>query len=215
MKNEIKTDAASMDIKLNFINQSNDSENVDVVVFQKNEVPEYGQVVAWEVIENCGRGDNHPFTYPSTIKVSANDSYGNYTPQMAAEPGDTYAVVQSLSGDQLVKILDSSNPKNVVMKNQLPTGSVTANIYRGGKRLAIQTNIAPEQMAAFKFKPTIYIGVVPQVTQGEVMDPAIVSQMNTSFSLLGMSSADIVMTGGGTGSDAQPYSFSLQYVVMD
>jgi hypothetical protein len=212
MKNELKTSAVS-EVKLNFINQSG-SENADVVVFQKNEIPEYGQVVAWEVIRNCGRMDNHPFTYPSTIYVSANDGYGNYTPQMYAEPGDTYAMVQTLSGDQLVKTVDSANVTNVVVKNQLETSSINANIYRGGKRLAIQTDIIPEQMAAFKFKPIIYMGVVPQVKEGEVMGPAIVSQIDTSFSLLGVSSADIIMTGGGSGPDAQLYAFVLDNVVM-
>jgi hypothetical protein len=46
------------------------------------------------------------------------------------------------------------------------------------------------------------------------MDSAVVEQVNTEFSLLGIASADIVMTGGGSGPDAQPFSFTFQNVVM-
>jgi hypothetical protein len=66
----------------------------------------------------------------------------------------------------------------VDVKNQFPTGLITANIYRGGKRLAIQTNIFPGQMAIFIFKPTIYIGIESQVKEGEVMDPENIRQSN-------------------------------------
>jgi hypothetical protein len=68
-------------------------------------------------------------------------------------------------------------------------------------------------MAAFQFQPTIWIGAVSQVTQGQVMNSAIVDQVNTELSLLGLASADIVMTGGGPGKSSQPFSFSLQNVV--
>jgi hypothetical protein len=37
--------------------------------------------------------------------------------------------------------------------------------------------------------------------------------VNTEISLEGIASADIVMTGGGSGSSAQPFVFSLQNVV--
>jgi hypothetical protein len=40
------------------------------------------------------------------------------------------------------------------------------------------------------------------------------SQINTEISLLGISSADIVMTGGGPGSSSTPFTFSLQNVQM-
>ncbi len=67
-----------MDIKLNFINQSNDSGNSNVVVFQKNLAPGAdAPPIAWLVIAHCGEGDRHPFDFPSTMGVNASDSYGN------------------------------------------------------------------------------------------------------------------------------------------
>ena len=52
-------------IKLNFINRSNDQNNSQVVIFQKNVAADLDELaVAWKVIDNCGQGDNHPFNYP-------------------------------------------------------------------------------------------------------------------------------------------------------
>ena len=45
----------------------------------------------------------------------------------------------------------------------------------------------------------IWIGVVSQIEQGQVMNSAILSDINTEISLLGISRADIVMRGGGAG----------------
>jgi hypothetical protein len=60
----------------------------------------------------------------------------------------------------------------------------------------------------------LFIGVVSQVEEGEVMNSAILSDINTELSLLGIQSADIVMTGGGAGPQATPFEFTLENVVM-
>ncbi len=46
------------------------------------------------------------------------------------------------------------------------------------------------------------------------MSPAVVASTNTEFSLLGIASADIVMTGGGSGLDARPFEFNIENVVV-
>jgi hypothetical protein len=46
------------------------------------------------------------------------------------------------------------------------------------------------------------------------MNSAVISDINTELSLLGVASADIVMTGGGAGTSAAPYQFRLANVVM-
>jgi hypothetical protein len=63
-------------------------------------------------------------------------------------------------------------------------------------------------------KPTIWIGVVSQVEEGDVMNSAIISDINTELSLLGIASADIVMSGGGAGPSATPFMFTLENIVM-
>lgn len=202
-------------IQLNFINQSNDINNSPVVIFQKNVANSFSELaVAWIVIQNCGMGDNHPFTYPLTMQVSASDSYGNFTPQLDATPGQLFQVSLTPSGDTLSAIGTASVPSETQVVNNLAKGAINANIYRDGKLLAAKTSVAPGQKAAFQFKPTIWIGVASQIVQGAVINSAIVAQINTELSLLGVASADIVMTGGGPGKGSTPFQFSLQNVVM-
>ena len=116
-------------------------------------------------------------------------------------------------GDQLVAAGIATYPTEVQVQNNLTQGAINAGIYRNGTLLAQKTSVAPQQMAAFQFNPTIWIGAVSQVTQGQVMNSAIVQQVNTELSLLGIASADIVMTGGGPGATSQPFNFSLQNIV--
>lgn len=204
-----------MDIKLKLINHSNDTNNSEVVIFSKNVSTNYGELaVAWQVIQNMGQGDYHPFTYATEVYVAASDSYGNFTPQLAAANGEKFHMILTSSGDELTADGQSASPNEITIANDLTKGAINAYIYRSGKLFAEKTGIAPGQEAVFEFKPTIWIGVASQVIEGQVMNSAILSQINTEISLLGIASADIVMTGGGTGPEAQPFQFTLENVVM-
>jgi len=204
-----------MSIKLNFINRSNDANNSQVVIFQKNVASNFDELaVAWHVIENCGISDNHPFSFPMSMEVSASDSWGNYMPKIRAENGVMYHVERDLSGDRLNSVGASSSSKEVQVRNDLNKGAVNAGIYKGGKLLALKTNIAPGQKAVFEFKPSIWIGVVSQVVQGDVMNSAILTDVNTELSLLGIASADIIMTGGGPGKNSTAFQFKLENIQL-
>jgi len=208
-------DYSAQGVKLNFINHSNDVNNSEIVIFAKNVATSFDELaVAWTVIRYCGQGDNHPFTYPMTQTISASDSWGNYTAQQNAPRGERFAMVLNNSGDQLVAQGPATSPREIQLLNALPKGAVNAQIYKDGRLFAIKTSIAPQQTAVFDFKPTIWIGVASQVEEGSVMNSAIVSYINTEISLLGIASADIVMTGGGAGPNATPFVFTLENVVM-
>ncbi len=201
-------------IKLNFINRSADANNSNVVIFQQNVAEDFGELaIAWTVIKNCGRLDNHPFLYPMLFQVSASDSHGNYTPQEDAYDGQAYEMVKDTSGDVLNLMSEpSTSPNEVEVRNNLSKGSINANIYKDGKLLAAKTNLAPAQKAVFEFHPRIYIGVVSQIVEGQVMNSAIIQTINTEINLFGISNADIVMTGGGPGASSTAFDFSLQNI---
>ena len=204
-----------MDIKLNFINQSNDMNNSQIVIFQKNVATDFDELaVAWLVIQNCGQGDNHPFTFPMTMAVGASDSYGNFTPQLTAQNGQMFHVTLSNSGDTLSYAGPSTSSREVQLRNDLAQGAINGSIYKDNRVLATKTSIAPAQKAVFEFKPTIWIGAVSQIVQGQVMNSAIISDVNTELSLLGIASADIIMTGGGPGTTSTAFAFTLENVVM-
>jgi hypothetical protein len=200
-------------IKLNFINKSNDVSNSRIVIFQKNITDfDSNEVVAWTVIQNCGPMENHPFTFPMIMQVSAGDSYGNYSPQLDANPGDLFAMSLTSSGDMLQLAGQATSPEEIQLSNNLNMGAISANIYRDGKLLATKTGIAPGQKATFQFKPIIYIGVASEIEEGDVMNSAILSDINTEINLLGIASADIVMTGGGAGPTSTPFEFNLENI---
>jgi hypothetical protein len=204
-----------MDIQLNFINSSNDANTSSIVIFQKNVATDFDELaVAWKVIKYCGQGDNHPFTFPMTMAVGCSDSWGNYTPQLTAQNNQMFAMTLSTSGDTLALSGPATSPTEVQVLNSLQTGAINASIYKDGRVLATKTAIAPQQKAVFQFKPTIWIGVTSEVEQGQVMNSAIMSNINTELSLLGIASADIVLTGGGPGPNSTPFSFSFANIVM-
>lgn len=198
-------------IKLNLVNASADCNNSSVVIFQKNVVPSVQELaVAWLVVENFGIGWNHPFDYHYGLQASASDSWGNYVPPQDTDNGALWKVGKSCSGDQFAQAGAAAVPTEVHILNGLEIGAINANIYRSGKLLATKTGVAPGQLAAFRFKPVIYIGVVSQVEQGQVLDSAILTNINTTVNLSGLASADIVMTGGGPGKYSTPFTFTLR-----
>lgn len=201
-------------IKLNFVNKSADTNNSSIVLFQKNVAEDFGEIaIAWKVIKNCGRLDNHPFIYPINVKVSGSDSYGNYTPQLDAINGNAFHMIKDASGDILqLSSTPAAGSNEIEVRNNLAKGVINANCYRDGKLVATKTGLAPGQKAVFEFHPRLYIGVVSQIEEGEVLHSAIISQINSEFNLFGIRSADIVMRGGGPGKNSSKLNFTLENV---
>jgi len=201
-------------IKLNFVNKSSDTSNNSVVIFQKNVAEGAAEnAIAWKVIENCGPMENHPFQYSPDLMVAAGDAYGNYTPQLTGSGGLAFDMVRSTSGELLeISATAAASSTGIEVRNNLDLGAINANCYRDGRLLAREASLAPGEKAVFEFHPAIYIGVVSQVEEGDVISADVISQINFKISLLGIKSADIVMTGGGYGTDATAFKFTLENV---
>jgi len=202
------------DIKLNFVNESNDQNNSEVVIFQKNVATTFDELaVAWKVIKNCGTGWHHEFKFPMKMQLSASDAWGNeLVSPMTAYNGQLFHVIQDGSGSDLAYLQPSPSAKEVQLRNDFNQGSINAKIYKDGKLLAVKTGVSPGQKAVFEFKPSVWIGVVSQVEEGEIMNSAIMSDINTEIGLLGIASADIIMSGGGRGPKATPFTFRLENI---
>ena len=77
-----------MDIKLRFVNKSNDGNKSEVLIYQKNVLTTMASLsVAWKVIRYCGRDCTHPFIYPDGYEVSVTDENANFTPRLKAKNG--------------------------------------------------------------------------------------------------------------------------------
>lgn len=206
---------APSSIQLTLVNQSEEEDDANVVLVTENFAPGYEATpLAWRVIQNLGRGDTHPFTFPLAFTIGAQDSWGNDTPQQTAMEGQAFDMVQAASGDELqLSGTPAKSEKEIVLRNKLPKGAVTANLFRDGLLTSTVTNLAPGQDGAFSMKPEFRIGVIRNVTEGTTLSGAELDEIPTRIVLLGILSADIVWQGGGTGPDAKPYTFKHENVI--
>ena len=201
-------------ISLTFINNSNDANNSQIVIFQKNvELITSQSAVAWRVFPVGEKGNKVSVSYTEDFAVSAIDSYGNETPPLPADPGNRFDMLSAPSGNQLrLNSMPAANPETIEVHNELPIGVISTNIYKAGALLATKTGIAPGQMAQFNFSPTLCLLHDSSFQQGEIMMLTPLSKTTAEISLLGIKSADVVMTGGGSGTGALPFVFSLENV---
>lgn len=198
-------------IRLRVVNNSNDN-SLPILIFQKNVGSSFDETsTAWIFTENLNQSEIFSFTFGSELRISATDQFGNTTPALLATPGNQYTIIDSGTGAEIVTGF-SSSMRDIEFRNQL-NETVTANIYRSNKLLASKP-ILPEQTAIFQFRPTIWIGVAAGLTEGQELDSSILSSINTELGLLGIASADIVMTGGGVGPSATPISFSFENIIF-
>ena len=205
------TNAAAVSLRL--VNQSSGS-GPQVVIVQSNQGSADSPVIAWRVIENLSPGWSHPFVYPSQTQLSVTDPWGNVSPALSIEQGQQAEVVMGPNGTELR--LSSEHPENPAqfqVFNNLSQGAVAVNVLKDGLTLARTPNLGPGWRVAYQFQPSLFIGVASHVTQGEAVDSAVASALNTELSLKGIRSADIVMTGGGEGSPPPPFQFRLENVV--
>jgi hypothetical protein len=199
------------DIKLNLFNHSEDTNNTTYVIFQNNvSLDAKVQSVAWKVIHDLGNGCRHPFVYPTEYYVGATDANGNHMPAIPAETGATYEVFMTNSGHELRCFnKPAANPIEVEIWNNLKKGSINAQIYRGGSLIATKQNVTPGSKANFQFQPKLYIGAVSHITEGAILNSNITVQYLTELNLQSVSAANIIITGGGVGTDSTPIKFTL------
>ncbi|CAN7319371.1 hypothetical protein ACOCG7_20150 [Paraburkholderia sp. DD10] len=208
-----------MNIQLRFINRSNDRGNSEVVLFQRNVVPDFDELaIAWKVIRFCGRDCIHPFVYSTAIEIALGDEHGNYSPRATAQDGERFMVGVHPTGR--ARLVAEPAPAGGVgggaeieVVNRMTRGAVNVNAFSAGKLIAAKWAVAPAQKAVFRFTPVLWIGAASQVQEGRALSSAVLSSDNTMLPLAGIAAADIVMTGGGGGADAQPFGFALENVV--
>lgn len=204
-----------MNIALRFINRSNDCGNSEVVLFQRNVIPEFDELaIAWRVIRFCGRDCIHPFTYSTDVEIALSDDHGNFSPRKSAASGSRIVVAAHPGGrPRLATSSDGALHSDIEVVNQLGRGAVNVNAFVAGHLMAAKTAVAPGQKALFQFAPVLWIGVGSQIEESRALASAVISSANAPFELNGIASADIVMTGGGSGDSAQPFRFELENVV--
>lgn len=200
-----------MDIRFTFINRSHDQRRLPVFLCHAD-AGDRGAAgaVAWKVIRNCAYDWRHPFVYKWQMEAGLADSFGNYSPRLAASCGQVFAALPTVAGRVFRR--HSGSCSGIAIVNKLAQGAVHACLFNEGRLLACHTNLAPGQTANFRIPAVLRIGAAPNVQQGQLLDAEAMASASCEIPLLGLASADIVMTGGG-GSQAPPLSFHIENIV--
>ena len=205
--------SSGADVRLVFINKTMSVTPQTVLIFQKNISPDLStMIMAWKIIKDCPVDWSHSFIYPTQLYVSCGDLHGNRMPRFAVQTGQALAVCKIGLTQKIIPSGQAQSPYEFEVRNELPQGAIDIFIFRGPEMLCRKTSVSPGQKGVFAFEPTLWIGAVSQVEEGAPLSSAIISQTTTIIPLVGIKSADIVMTGGGAGEATTPYRFSLENI---
>jgi hypothetical protein len=195
-----------MTIRLGFINETSAAPMPTVVVFQKNAAERFGATaIAWQIVPHAPPGGGSAIDFDAELTAGANDGYGGYLPRHDIAPGQALSVTAAPSGELFAAPVPATAADIVQVRNGLPNRPIEAAIYRSGRLLARKTRLQPGDTAPFRFEPAIWIGVAP-VVEGQVMNPAMLAELDSCFSLEGVAAATIFMRGGG----GEPYRFAMR-----
>jgi len=190
-----------MDTRLNLVNAGVGLEGTEIVLYQKNylrQIEGHGPSIniAWRQIRNCNYGWHHPFIYSYDIEVAISDDYGNYSPRIPVKNGQVFEIRPIASGRCLALAPRQKTSAQVKVINKLSRGSYTVNIFRSGSVIARQTSVSPNQSVVFDFNPSIWIGTQKAIENISYITPYIPQENDIEIPLMGIKSADIIMSGG-------------------
>lgn len=192
-------------INLRYINRSNSAGPADIITFQKNVATDFDEnSVAWQIC-SLGLEESADVVYDKNLQLGYNDP--NVITTVNASAGNKYGL------DNGIYYYGPSSSPNELQTLNTNDYSIAIKIYRSEK-LLFEVPANEDDNSAFQFRPTIWVGVVSGIEEGDVIGSEVISSVNTEISLLGIKSADIVMVGGGVGPSAVPYSFTLQNIVF-
>ena len=202
-----------MCLKVNhsFINGSYDVNRSDIIIFQTNEAARDAEgPVAWKVITRCPIDWSHPFTVSSEIHVGLGDREGNHSPSVAVTPGTLARVSSRPRGGVELAAGRGDDPTSIHVENHVQAAGSALEIYRDGRLLSRHCGVAPRARARFRFNHRIWLFAGSGIDEGDLLRRSELRwRVLTELDLLGVTRADIVMTGGGYGPHARPLRFHL------
>lgn len=200
-----------MQIKLNFINRSSATNNPRLAIFQQSNGGASGEpgALAWRMIGSRAIDDPGPFLLP--LQAQAGGLGADYPPQLGAAARNMDLEMDMDMDAILRRNRDAIEAAEARGNRQAEPGN--ASLDSNAMAPVATTTAEPLQDAVSASAPTIRISAVSAMPAGEAMAPAPLSPVDTELSLLGIASADVVITGGGCGPSSTPISFHLENIV--
>lgn len=198
-------------IELDFINLSLDLQRSDVAFFQRNlAASSTEEVVVWKVIRRCGHEWHHPFAFPLELSLEIADERGNRTLPMVVEPGRRWTISRGHGGALRAQASDGDDPASIQVVNGFATEVIHARLLRGSRLVAPERGLFASQTARYRFDFKLSVAAVRQAREGEALRGFELENCRAQLDLLGLSRAEIIMVGGGTGPAARALSFHLR-----
>ena len=166
---------SATDVKITYVNNSENTDNPSVFVFTKNQVPTFDVLkdgVAWKTMPDIGKGSAHVFTYPGESYVRVTGSDGSITNSIPANPGRTYIVKSEDGNLALMENGRASDAEAIEVNNEAQgAGIVKAHITKDGKVL-LSHDVYPSEKTIFKLKHKLYWGVASDIQEGQAIGTA-------------------------------------------
>jgi hypothetical protein len=200
--------------KLNFINRSYDMNRSDIIIFQTNGAAGGAErPVAWKVIKRCPNDWSHPFTFSNELQLGLGDCDGNHSPRVPVMPGTLARISPGPKGGVALVAGRGMDPTAIQVESRVQIGGYDAEVYRDGRLLSRHRGLGPRARAEFRFNQRIRLFAGSGIDEGDLLRRSELRwRVLTELDLLGVTRADIVMTGGGCGPNATPLCFHLHQV---
>ncbi|WP_426197362.1 hypothetical protein [Massilia sp. DWR3-1-1] len=176
-----------------------------VVLFKKNSAAGADDaVLAWKVIRICA-GQHARVVLPFSQQIGVFDPCGAHAGLHDAFAGDMFDVAAGAGTPLLARSVVAAGPNMVGVRNATAAGLLEVVLYKDGRPLCRCGAVAPATTAVFEVLPYLHVAVCPGITEGAIVDAHAVAGA-TRISLLGLKSADLVLTGNAGHSQFQLFN---------
>jgi hypothetical protein len=190
-------------ITLNFINQTKDSCQKKIVIFQKQQNPDFNRnLIAWKVITFSGEGGEISFPYSYWLELSVSGADGIFPLKYPVQPGFLYEVSVPEKGsgyvlnyqgpvprERQIQVVDKKRKDKYVLNykgppfqgreiqvfNSSKQEAIDLFLYRSGLLLSKWHNLLPANKAIFEIQPILYLTIVLPVEGFEVEEGEVMS----------------------------------------
>jgi len=198
-----------VDARLTFENQSLDVSQTEIVLFQRDRRHRQELPVVWKVIRRCGTQCTHPFRFPTAVDLEVYDAWGNRIAHRPLRPRMHLWIKPNARGGSKLSNEPSSHGQ-IGFTNSLPQGALEVFLSRDGRAVTPRRTLAPGLSTLFDLDLKLHFVPWDGLSVGDPVPPeALISGRGPDnvVDLLGVSSARILMLGGGCGALAQRLRF--------
>jgi hypothetical protein len=189
-------------IRLRIVNRSGRN-NLGIVLFEQDDV--ITNSVAWTVINDLDINRSRSVIYASEYRIGY-QKVETFSETISCVPGQ-----RIIGNEDFTMTLSGSSPSSNIIQivSQVYTvARITGLLYNNGRLFMKSNMLGTDEFDMFQLSGGISIGVkdTTNIIEGDTFNP--LSILNpTNLNLSGISSADIIITGGN------PYTFTLANIV--